>query len=107
MRSKLLNAPIAWIMATGLLALWITGCGDDDSAPAEIISHSAAIVSDNVLIAEVTITLDREGQVYVEYENAQVGKFRTKTTDECDDRTSGACPPLATNCDVLLHRCIN
>ena len=82
MRSNLLLAPVAWIVAAGVLALSVTGCGDDESAPPEIVSHSAKIASDNALIAEVTVTLDREGPVYVEYENAEAGKFRTATTDE-------------------------
>ena len=82
MRSMLLKAPIAWILVAGSLALWVTGCGEDDSAPPEIVSHSAKIASDNVLIAEVAVTLDKEGLAYVEYENAQAGKFRTETTDE-------------------------
>ena len=82
MRSMLLKAPLAWIVAAGLTALWVSGCGDDDSAPPEIVSHSAKIMADNTLIAEVAVTLDREGRVYVEYENAQAGKFRTPTTDE-------------------------
>ena len=82
MRSNLLRAPVAWIVAAGVLALSVTGCGDDESAPPEIVSHSAKIASDNALIAEVTVTLDREGPVYVAYENAEAGKFRTATTDE-------------------------
>ena len=82
MRSNLLLAPVAWIVAVGVLTLSVTGCGDDESAPPEIVSHSAKIASDNALIAEVTVTLDREGPVYVEYENAEAGKFRTATTDE-------------------------
>ena len=107
MRPMLLNAPLAWMMAAGLLALWVTGCGDDDSAPAEIVSHSAKIASDNVLIAEVAVTLDREGLVYVEYENAQTGKFRTTDNGRGGGRAPGARAPLATNYDVLLHRCIH
>ena len=82
MRSILLQWSIAWIVAAGVLALSVTGCGEDESAPPEIVSHSAKIASDNALIAEVTVTLDREGPVYVEYENAEAGKFRTATTDE-------------------------
>ena len=82
MRSNLLRAPVAWIVAAGVLALSVTGCGDEDTAPPEIVSHSAKIASDNALIAEVTVTLDREGPVYVAYENAEAGKFRTATTDE-------------------------
>lgn len=82
MRLKLLKAPIAWILVVGSLALWVAGCGDEETTPPEIVSHSAKIASDNVLIAEVAVTLDREGLVYVEYENAQAGKFRTATTDE-------------------------
>ena len=34
------------------------------------------------MIAKVAVTLDREGRVYIECENAQAGKFRTATTDE-------------------------
>ena len=82
MRSNLLRAPVAWIVAAGVLALSVTGCGDDESAPPEIVSHSAKIASDNALIAEVAVSLDREGPVYVDYENAEAGKFRTATTDE-------------------------
>ena len=82
MRSNLLHAPVAWIVAAGVLALSVTGCGDDESAPPKIVSHSAKIASDNALIAEVAVSLDREGPVYVDYENAEAGKFRTATTDE-------------------------
>ena len=82
MRSNLLRAPVAWIVAAGVLALSVTGCGDDESAPPEIVSHSAKIASDNALIAQVAVSLDREGPVYVEYENAEAGKFRTATTEE-------------------------
>ena len=82
MPATLLKAPTVWILAAGLLALGITGCGENDTAPAEIVSHSARISPDNALIAEISITLDREGQVFVEYENAQAGKFRTTTTDD-------------------------
>ena len=82
MRSNLLLAPVAWIVAAGVLALSVTGCGDEDTAPPEIVSHSAKIASDNALIAQVAVSLDRKGPVYVEYENAEAGKFRTATTDE-------------------------
>ena len=82
MRPMLKKAPLAWMMAAGLLALWIASCGDEDTSPPEIVSHSAKIASDNVLIAEVAVTLEREGLVYVEYENAQAGQLRTATTDE-------------------------
>ena len=34
------------------------------------------------MIAKVAVTLDREGQVYIEYSTSQAGKFRTATTDE-------------------------
>lgn len=82
MRSNLLQTSIVWILAAGALALFAAGCGDDESAPPEIVSHSAEISSGNALIAEITATLDRAGLVYVEYENAEAGKFRTATTDE-------------------------
>ena len=82
MGSFLLQTPVAWILTTVLLALSVAGCGDEDAAPPEIVSHSAKIASDNALIAQVAISLDREGLVYLEYENAEAGKFRTATTDE-------------------------
>ena len=82
MGSFLLHTPVAWILTTVLLALSVAGCGDEDAAPPEIVSHAAKIASDNALIAQVAISLDREGLVYLEYENAEAGKFRTATTDE-------------------------
>ncbi|MDA1349144.1 MAG: aryl-sulfate sulfotransferase [Chloroflexi bacterium] len=42
---------------------------------------SADIRADNALIAEVSVSLDRPARVYVEYENAEAGTFRTRTTE--------------------------
>ena len=49
------------------------------AAPA-VLSTSPAIRADNSLIAEISVTLDRPAQVYVEYENAVAGRFRTMAT---------------------------
>ena len=82
MRLESLKAPVLGILATGIVAMTISACGEDVTAPPEIASHSAEISPDNTLIAEVTVTLDGEGAVYVEYENAATGKFRTAPTEE-------------------------
>lgn len=71
-----------WILAAAVLFLPVLGCGDDEAGPPEIISHTAEIAAENALIAEVAVTLDREGLAYVEYENAAAGKFHTATVDE-------------------------
>jgi len=49
--------------------------------PAKVLSASASVRADNPLIVEVALTLDSEAQVYVEYENAETGKFRSMTTE--------------------------
>ena len=104
MRSNLLLAPVAWIVAAGVLALSVTGCGDEDAAPPEIVSHSAKIASDNALIAEVAVTLDTKGPVYVEYENAEAGKFRTATTDESAIDHQVPVLRFAVRHDLLVYR---
>ena len=61
-------------------ALAVVACGDDPAPRVE--SHSARISPGNALIAEVSITLDREGFVFVEYENEEAGKFRTARSED-------------------------
>ena len=61
-------------------ALAVVGCGDDPAPRVE--SHSARISPGNALIAEVSITLDRDGFVFVEYENEEAGKFRTARSED-------------------------
>jgi len=46
-----------------------------------VTQASAGIRTDNTLIAEVSVLLDRPGRVYIEYENAEAGSFRTRTTE--------------------------
>ncbi len=61
--------------------LLAAACGEDEPPPPKVVSHSAEIQATNSLIAQISVTLDRDGLVYVEYENAQAGKFRSAPTE--------------------------
>ena len=63
-----------------MLVLATTACRDRTPPVPRVISTTAAVSTDNPLIAEVRVALAREARVYVEYENAGAGKFRTATT---------------------------
>ena len=49
--------------------------------PVKVLSTVASLRPDNSLIAQIEVNLDREAHVYVEYENAEAGKFRSMTTE--------------------------
>ena len=48
--------------------------------PARVLSASASVRSGNALIADVDVSLDKAASVYVEYGNADTGRFRTMGT---------------------------
>jgi hypothetical protein len=73
---------IALMIFLAMTLLVVMACGDDEPPLPKVLSYSADIHATNSLITDISVTLDREGLVYVEYENAQAGKFRTDTSDE-------------------------
>ena len=64
------------ILLAGYLAV-LQSC----ALPPIVLDHSLSIRDDNALIAEVELSLSRAGQVFVEYENPQAGKFRTALSE--------------------------
>lgn len=69
-----------------LLLLLMTSCGQSQPVPAsdtsagplpKVLKTTAAVRPDNSLIVDVKVTLDRAGQVYVEYESRTGGSYRT------------------------------
>ena len=73
---------ITLIVFLGTTLFVVAACGDDEPPPPKVVSHSVEIQATNSLIADISVTLDREGLVYIEYENPQAGKFRTATTEK-------------------------
>ena len=78
---------IAAMLVTALI-LSIVSCTNPETVPAftpvpvpKVIQTSATLLSDNNLIAEVKISLDRDARVAVEYGNSAVGTFRTMATE--------------------------
>lgn len=51
-----------------------------DALPPAVLETSAQVRPDNPLIVEVKVSLDRDSQVFVEYENDDSGTFRSLTT---------------------------
>jgi len=62
----------------GLLTL--AACSQTTVPLPRVLSATAQIREDNQLILEVSVILDREGVIYIEYENSESGRLRTTTT---------------------------
>ena len=50
-------------------------------AGAAVVRHVVSVSAANALIAEARVSLDRAAQVYVEYDNAQAGRYRTALSE--------------------------
>ena len=74
--------PLRDVLATAALALAV-GCvpiepaSSDGDAPG-VVRHRATVSDSNALIAEVRVSLNSPARVFVEYDNPQAGRYRTR-----------------------------